>query len=96
MQEEIDCIVRIKTTTWFDKSGLHVRKDIRTMKRLSQGFDFFTDECQQIGAEDALSMLTNLDKCEDGLYHVVIINEQRDWESGHIDSYEFKLIPLEN
>lgn len=86
-------VVRLKTSCWLDASGIHFKKTLRVLKRMSSGHDFLTEDIRQVGADETIFKITNLNECEDGLYEVCIINETRDCETGYVDDWEFKLIP---
>lgn len=38
--------------------------------------------------------IINLNDCEDGLYIVKCVNKSHDWEAGHVDDYDYKLIEV--
>jgi len=46
-----------------------------------------------IGPSEVTAAIVNLEECADGVYQVVICNESRDWESGIIDAYDYRLVP---
>ena len=87
-------IVRVKTNWWHDAKGLYQRKDVRFMKKLSKGgYNCLAEDCPNIGADEVFCAITNLDKCNDGLYSVHPCNYSHDYESGEVDSYDYILIP---
>lgn len=86
-------VVRRKTTTWSDKSGHHVKITLYVMKSLSEGFLVIEDDVKQIGYAEVWPRVVNLLEVQDGLYQLIIVNESRDFESGYIEDYKFKLIP---
>jgi len=88
-------VVRLRTSCWRSGSGMHMTKSITTLKKLSVGYLALEEECDNVGVEDMFYTLINLHECKDGIYEVVICNVGRDWESGHIDDYDFKLVPFE-
>ena len=88
------CVVRVSTSHWNDKSGVHYKKSITYQKRKSIGFNFLKEEVGAVGAE-TITNIINFFECADGLYEVVTCNESRDYESGHIDGYDLQLIPYE-
>lgn len=88
-------VYRIKTCYYTSRNGIHSRKDIILMSRLSDGYNWLVDEAQMTGADMVFNSITNLDQCEDGLYMVHSCNESRDWETGVIDDYDFVLVPFE-
>ena len=87
------CVVRLKTSIWKDDNGLHLRKDLTYMKRLSFEFNILKEDAVNIGANEVMDRIDNLNDCKDGLYEVVTCNETREYESGMIDDYDYTLIP---
>ena len=45
------------------------------------------------GPDLAYKQITNLDKCEDGVYELAVTNISRDWETGYVDDYDYELVP---
>jgi len=93
-QETLDvsrCVVRVTTTTWADKRGLHQKKSLLFLRRQCEGFNVLEEDVSVIGAEDVLPRILNLDKCEDGIYKVVTCNISRDYETGYVDDYDYRL-----
>lgn len=88
------CVVKLTTTTWADKRGLHTKKSLMFLRRKCAGFNVLEEDASEVGAVDAVNSILNLDECGDGLYEVVVCNETHDWESGHVDGYDLKLIPF--
>lgn len=92
-EDEPLVVVRLRTSAWSDDRGLHVRRSLTYLKRKCQGFNFFEEDISNIGADEAVTGIINLDECKDGVYQIVICNEHRDWETGYVEDYEYKLIP---
>lgn len=92
-KKETSCIIRLKTSSWFDKKGLHLKRSLTFLRKLCKGYNLLEEDCAVIGAEYTLSSIINLNICEDGIYEVVSCNEKRDLETGYIDDYDLKLIP---
>lgn len=88
-------VVRVSTSTWQDKNGLYSRKNIKFLKRKSLGFNMLLEEADSIGAEDVVASITNLNDVGDGVYEVIVCNEYREWESGLVEDWDYKLIPYE-
>lgn len=86
-----EVVVRIATSTWSSKSGINIQKRISYQKRKSIGFNFFEEEVSQVGSE-VVEKITNLYEVPDGLYTIDICNERRDWQSGHIEDYDYVLV----
>lgn len=58
-------------------------------KSLPQSYNYFIDimsECEGVP-------VVNLYECSPGYYNVITVNEHRDWESGIIEDWEYKLTP---
>lgn len=87
-------VVRVSTACWKDgRDGIHITKRITPLKRKSFGFQVLADDANQVGVSDALKRILNLDECEDGVYEVVTCNESKDWETGCVEDWDYKLIP---
>ena len=88
------CVVRLTTTTWADKRGLHIKKSLTYLRRKCVGYNAIEEEVRATGADYAARIIVNLDECVNGIYEVAVCNETHDWESGHVDGYDLKLIPF--
>lgn len=86
-------VVRIRTTAWKDKNGCYLKKSMTFQRRKSIGHGVLEDDCDMIGSDEVIPRITNLAQCEDGLYEVLLCNESKDWETGTIDSWDYKLVP---
>jgi hypothetical protein len=86
--------VRLVTSCWQNETGLHIKRSLITLRRKSSGYQILDEDCRQIGASEVAAQIVNLNECEDGVYSVVTCNETRDWESGMLDGYDYKLIPF--
>ncbi len=88
-------IVRVKTSIWKDKSGLHYQRDLIKMKRLSWDYQILEEDCDNMGASEVVKYIINLFEIKDGLYEVVTCNNRAScWESPVLDEYDYKLIPF--
>lgn len=89
-------VVRVTTSSWIDKRGIHQKRSIIPLQRKSNGaFDILNEDANCVGADVTFERITNLDKCRDGVYYVDICNQKMDWETGYIDDYDFILLPYE-
>jgi len=86
-------IVRLKRSWWGDAKGLHQRVDISYLRRKSAGFNFVAEDHAYEGGDVTWSRFVNIDECCDGVYEVLMCNVKRDYETGDIDDYDFKLVP---
>lgn len=94
-EKEVLVIVRLTTTYWNNNKGLYQRKNINFLKRKCKGFNFIEEDCGMTGAAEVIDRIINLNKCDDGIYKVIICNERKDWESGVIDDYDYQLVKFE-
>lgn len=88
------CVVRLTTSTWSDKRGVHVRKSLVYLKRQCTGFNILDHDCENIGAEEVVARIQRLYDMPDGIYAVVVCNETTDWETNMVDDYDYKLVPI--
>ena len=86
------CTVRVKTTVWADKRGLHTKKSLTFLRRQCEGFNVLAEDASAIGAEEVLPRILNLGEVEDGIYEVVVCNESHDYETGYVDDYDYRLV----
>lgn len=91
--EENLCVVRLRRSWWRDNHGLHQRTDLRYVKRECMGYNILADDASNIGAAEVMPQILNLDECKDGLYYVTTCNIKRDWETGCIEEYDYRLMP---
>jgi hypothetical protein len=87
-------VVRLRRSYWHDLDGVYQRISIKYLKRHTQGFNLLEDDCKMIGADDAVARIINLDRCEDGIYELVMCNAHTDWETGHVEDWEYRLEPF--
>lgn len=87
------CTVRVKTTVWADKRGLHTKKSLTFLRRQCEGFNVLAEDASAIGAEEVFPRILNLGEVEDGIYEVVVCNESHDYETGYVDDYDYRLMP---
>ena len=86
-------VVRITTSFWQSDRGLHKQRSLSFQKRKCRGHNFVAEDASCASPEDTIRSIVNLDESPDGWYEIVMTNISRDWESGEIDGYDFKLIP---
>lgn len=88
--EKLKFIVRLRTNVYIGKGGIaHYQKSMTLLKKLSTGTleDIIIDPIIDIPS------IINLNNIPDGVYQLIPVNEQRDWESGLVDDYDLALIP---
>lgn len=85
-------VVRVKTSYWRDNKGLHIRKDINYLKRKCEGFNFIEEDCSMVGFEEVAPKILNLNEVGDGVYRIIVTNETKNWETGYVDDWDYKLI----
>lgn len=87
-------VVRVSRSAWGDARAVHSKTSIRLMRSLCQPEWTFLDDGKNCGEEVVFERITNLHECRDGLYELVICNEERDWETGYVEDWDYKLIPI--
>ena len=85
-------IIRLRTSYWLDKRGLHQKRDIIFLRKKCDGFIFLEEDAMSGGPDIVMKAIVNLDKCKDGLYLVIPVNISTDWETGYIDDYDYELV----
>lgn len=88
------CVVKLVTTFYQKGNGFFWSKEIRPLKRKCKGYNILTEDVSNIGIKEVLTKIINIEKCDDGIYKLIICNTFRDWETGHINDYDYKLIPF--
>lgn len=87
------CVVRVTTSYWHDKRGLHLKRSLTFLRRQCEGFNILEEDAGGMGVDEVVSRIVNLNQCEDGVYEVIPCNHSTDWETGHVDDYDYKLVP---
>lgn len=87
-------IVRLRTTTWADSKGLHIKRSLTYLRRKCVGFNELEEDVSSSGAEQVITSIKNLNQCKDGIYKVVMCGIWRDWETGYIEACNYKLVPV--
>jgi hypothetical protein len=95
MSETNTVVVRLKTSFWNDSRGVYQKRALTFLRRKSRGFDWIYEEANMGGADQLVSRILNLNTVNDGVYRLVTCNESRDWETGIIDDYDFRLVPYD-
>lgn len=97
-KDRIPVVVRLRTAYYY-KSGSYCKtKSLTFLKRKSdpEKLNCLDDEVSCSGIDLFIDSIVNLDSCPDGLYEIHYINLNRDWETGYIDDWEYKLIPYDD
>ena len=87
-------VIRLRTSFWRDKTGIHMKRSLITLRRKSSGYSVIEDDADMAGADKILSKITNLSECVDGIYEVVLCNISHDFETGYADDWDYELIPF--
>lgn len=95
VEEKDVCIVRIKTSYWKDDKGIHYKKDINWLKRRCVGYNILREDAANLDVDQIVDSIENLHSVKDGIYKVVTTNEVRDYWTGYIEEYGYKLIKVE-
>lgn len=89
------CVVRLRTEYWHDNNGCYIKKSLKFLKRKCKGFNILYEDVSHVGFEDVFTKIVNIDECTDGVYKCVTCNDHRDWETGIVEDYDYKLIKME-
>lgn len=91
------CVVRLTTSYWYSPDGLNKKQTLRFLRRKCSGYNFLYEDACNIGPDQVVTRIVNLDECKDGIYKIITCNEHSSWETPHIiEDYDYKLIPLES
>jgi hypothetical protein len=88
-----ETVVRVETSYWTSKRGLHSTKSVKYLRRKSTGYNILEEDIGMSDAEGVFKRIVNIDTCVDGIYRVICCDVQRDWETGNIDDYNYQLVP---
>jgi len=89
--EKDRCVVRLRRTAWSDGKAVHYKESLVFLKTKCSGYNILEEDVSNAGAMDAYPI--NTAELEDGIYEVVWCNVSHDYESGHVDGWNLKLIP---
>lgn len=87
------CVVRLTTSFYMRGGACCFTQSLRPVKRLCSGWSILEEEVHQIGVKETLQRITNLSECPEGLYRLIVVNQQRDWETGAVEDYDLMLVP---
>lgn len=88
------CVVRVGTEGFKRGDTYFYGRTIRVIKRKTE-YDLLHDYCQQVGIQEAIENILNINSVEDGLYQLLMCNISKDYETGYIDDFNFKLVKYE-
>jgi hypothetical protein len=87
-------IVRLSTSIWKSRKGIHFLKNLDIQRRLSRGDNFFEEDVEMTGADLVINHIKDFHILPDGLYEVKMIDLKKDWESGLVEEWNWKLTPF--
>lgn len=95
MKQEHKTIIKLGTECYLRGSTYFVGRTMRTMKRLSTGWDILNEEVAfASGVEEFMSMITtDFYNLPDGLYELSYDGFWKDWETGDSEVESYKLTP---
>ena len=93
--DEACTVVRLTTSAWQDKRGLHMKRSLAILRRKSGPHPFLIQDMGDVGAAEVADRIQGLHELDDGVYRVVTCNAQRDWETGAVEDYDYRLEPIE-
>jgi hypothetical protein len=88
------CVVRVGTEAFKRGDTYFYGRTIRVIKKKTD-VDYLHDDCQQVGTQEAIENILNIHTVEDGIHQLVMCNVSKDWETGYVDDFNFKLVPFE-
>lgn len=88
-------VVRLTTNMYHTERGVFMQKSLQYLKRKSEGYCWIKEDCDMIGAGDVIPRIRNLNDCKDGVYEIVTINMSKDFETGYVEDWDYKLVPFE-
>jgi hypothetical protein len=87
-------IVSIKTSSWSDDNGLYQKKSIKFLKKQCKGHNFVLEDVSQTGADLVIKNISNLDEVTDGKFKIIMANFFTDHETGYVEDWDYKLVPI--
>ena len=87
-------VVRVVTQAYATKRGVHIRKSLLYLKRLSEGQNMLESDLDAIDAEEVISTILNLYEVPDGVYELRMCDVGRDYETGYLDNWNYRLVPF--
>lgn len=88
------CVVRVGTEGFKRGDTYFYGRTIRVIKRKTE-YDLLHNDCQNVGIQEAIENIVNINKVDDGLYQLIMVNVSKDYETGHIDDFNFNLVKYE-
>lgn len=88
-------VVKVSTSYYHTGRGFASTKRVEFLRRKSDKEYVYSieEDASCGGADSVMQRIVNLDKVDDGVYQMIWINEFRDWESGYIEDWDYKLVP---
>lgn len=91
--EKMRIVVRLNRSFWHDKNGVYQRVTLRYLKKCMRGDNLLDYDCSNLGAEEIIPTIKNLNESKDGVYELVICDVKTD-EYGYCEDYKYRLIPF--
>lgn len=92
-EKENRTIVRVITSYWKNKDTVCCKKEIKTLRRKSKGWNII-EECFD-DIELDWELIVNINDVSDGVYELVVNREWVDWETGVVDNWDYKLVRVD-
>lgn len=88
------CVVKIKTESFKRGDAYFKGKSLRVLKRKSKGpiLDCFLEDINCTSVDWVMFKIVNFSQVPNGLYQLIIVNEYRDYETGYVEDWNYKLI----
>jgi hypothetical protein len=65
-KQEPICVVRLRTTAWCDKRGVHLKKSLNFLKRKCVGLNILDEDCSMVGVDEVIPRIINLNEMSYG------------------------------
>ena len=89
-------VVRLTTSYWHDNNGIFSKKTLRYLKRKCQGWNPLEEDIFNVGAEWIFPKILNYNDVGDGIYELVMCDEEYGYEEGYrtnyIEDWNYKLV----
>lgn len=83
--------VKLSTSYWSDSRGLNMKRSIIFLKRKCRGHNYLEEDVKMVGADLVFKRILNLNQCEDGVYQIIMCDGVKDYETGIIEDWNYKL-----
>jgi hypothetical protein len=89
-------VVKVTTSKYRTKRGFAKTRFVEFLRRKSDSDLIYSIEEDSScgGADSVVDRIINLNEVEDGIFLMIWLNERRDWETGNVEEWDYKLVPI--